>query len=136
MYKTIVVPVDVGNADRASAMLETAQRLGGGKAKIILTNIVEEIPTYIVDVIPGGYIENAKTNATAELTLIAQSAALDAEIEVRTGHASQGILALADEKKADAIVIASHRPGLQDYFLGSTASRIVRHAPCSVVVIR
>lgn len=136
MYKTIVVPVDVGNADRASAMLETAQRLGGGKAKIILTNIVEEIPTYIVDVIPGGYIENAKTNATAELTLIAQSAGLDAEIEVRTGHASQGILAIADEKKADAIVIASHRPGLEDYFLGSTASRIVRHARCSVVVMR
>ena len=136
MYQTIVVPVDVGNADRASIMLETAQRLGDNKAKIILTNIVEEIPLYIVDVIPGGYVEKAKSNAIAELTRIAESAALDAEIEVRTGHASQGILAVADEKKANAIIIASHRPGFEDYFLGSTASRIVRHAKCSVVVIR
>jgi universal stress protein F len=33
-------------------------------------------------------------------------------------------------------VIASHRPGIQDYFLGSTASRVVRHANCTVHVMR
>jgi len=36
----------------------------------------------------------------------------------------------------DLIVIASHRPGLKDYFLGSTAGRVVRHSPCAVHVIR
>jgi nucleotide-binding universal stress UspA family protein len=42
----------------------------------------------------------------------------------------------AKEIGADCIVAASHLPGLQDFFLGSTASRIVRHAECSVHVLR
>jgi nucleotide-binding universal stress UspA family protein len=117
-------------------MLETAQKLGGSSAKIILTNIVEEIPSYIAVQMPDGYGKEAQANAVGELTRIAKLAGLDAEIVVKVGHASQGILDVADEKKADAIIIASHRPGLQDYFLGSTASRVVRHAQCSVVVIR
>jgi universal stress protein F len=136
MYQTIVVPVDVSNSDKAGAMLETAQKLGGGSAKIILTNIVEEIPSYIAAQIPDGYGKKAQANAVDELTRIAKSAGSDAEIVVSVGHASRGILDVADEKKADAIIIASHRPGFQDYFLGSTASRVVRHAKCSVVVLR
>jgi len=43
---------------------------------------------------------------------------------------------VAQEKGVDLIIIASHRPGLQDYFLGSTAAKVVRHAKCSVLVIR
>ena len=42
-------------------------------------------------------------------------------------HNAQGV---------DLIIVASHRPGLQDYFLGSTAAKVVRHAKCSVLVIR
>ena len=40
------------------------------------------------------------------------------------------------ETNADLIVINSHKPGVEDYFLGSTASRVVRRAPCSVLVLR
>ena len=40
------------------------------------------------------------------------------------------------ETDTDCVVIASHRPGLQDYLLGSTAARVVRHAACSVHVLR
>jgi len=43
---------------------------------------------------------------------------------------------VAKEKDVDLIIIASHRPGLQDYFLGSTAAKVVRHATCSVLVVR
>ena len=38
--------------------------------------------------------------------------------------------------KADLIVMGSHRPELRDYLLGPNAARVVRHAPCSVVVVR
>ena len=34
------------------------------------------------------------------------------------------------------IMIASHKPGMSDYFIGSTASRVVRHSPVSVLVSR
>jgi len=136
MYETIIVPVDVSNADKAAVMLDTAQRLGGKSAKIILINIVEEIPGFVAARIPAEIGERVKAEAAEELGRIAKSTTLETAIEVRSGHAAQGILALADEKKADAIIIASHRPGFEDYFLGSTASRVVRHAKCSVVVIR
>ena len=46
------------------------------------------------------------------------------------------IIDFATSSGIDCIVIGSHRPGLSDYFLGSTASRVVRHAPCAVHVFR
>ena len=49
---------------------------------------------------------------------------------------NRAILAAAEERNADLIVIASHRPGLQQFLLGSTASRVVRHATCTVFVKR
>jgi nucleotide-binding universal stress UspA family protein len=37
---------------------------------------------------------------------------------------------------ADLIVVGSHRPVMSDYLLGSNAKTIVRHAQCSVLVVR
>jgi universal stress protein F len=136
MYKKIIVPVDVSNAEKAEAMLATARKLGDDSSVIVLMNVVEAIPGYIAAQIPGNYEEEGKAYSRGELERIAKAAGIPAEIEVRVGHASQGILDVADEKGADAIVIASHRPGLSDYFLGSTAARVVRYAPCTVVVLR
>ncbi|MGI9425093.1 MAG: universal stress protein [Hyphomicrobiaceae bacterium] len=136
MYETLIVPVDVSNADKAAVMLDTAERLGGKSGKIVLVNIIEAIPSYVAVQIPAEVGERVKAAAIEELSRIAKSTTLDTEIEVRSGHASQGILTVADEKNADAIIIASHRPSFEDYLLGSTASRVVRHANCSVVVVR
>ena len=47
MYKKILVPVDINHLDKANAMLETARKLGGDDAKIILAYVVEAIPTYV-----------------------------------------------------------------------------------------
>jgi nucleotide-binding universal stress UspA family protein len=37
---------------------------------------------------------------------------------------------------ADIIVVGSHRPVVSDYLLGSNAKTNVRHANCSVLVVR
>ena len=42
----------------------------------------------------------------------------------------------ADKINADVIVVAAHRPELKDYLLGPNAARVVRHAKCSVMVVR
>ncbi len=52
------------------------------------------------------------------------------------GHSSRTILDQASENSNDCIVMHSHRPSVQDYFLGSTAAHVVRHAGCSLHVIR
>ena len=136
MYKKIVVPVDLAHTDKAGTMIEAAKKLADDNAQIILTNIVEEVPSHIVAELPGGYAEKSSSTALKELHRIAKEAGFEVEIDVRIGQPAKAILAVADNNKADAIVIASHRPGLQDYLLGSTAARVVRHAGCTVVVIR
>ena len=55
---------------------------------------------------------------------------------VRFGDIYQEILAHADNIGADLIIVASHKPDIGNYLLGSTAAHIVRHASCSTLVIR
>ncbi len=57
---------------------------------------------------------------------------------VREGvSAHQEIVALAHECNCDLIVIGNHgRSGLSRMLTGSTAERVVRHAPCTVLVVR
>ncbi|MGI9464424.1 MAG: universal stress protein, partial [Aestuariivirgaceae bacterium] len=64
------------------------------------------------------------------------AAGVEADVEIRSGRPHHALVSLADEIDADLILIGSHDPGLQDYFLGSTASSVVRHAKCSVLVDR
>ncbi len=52
------------------------------------------------------------------------------------GHSARTIIDFARENGVDCIVIGSHRPGLSDYFIGSTTARVVRHAECAVHVQR
>lgn len=136
MYGKILIPVDVNQIDKADAMLETARKLGSDKSEIILAHIIETIPAYVAAQIPAEFTDKAKAEAHAALTKLSKQAVGFSQIEIRSGHAAEAILAIATEKDVDTIIIASHRPGFEDYFLGSTAARVVRHAKCSVVVIR
>lgn len=61
---------------------------------------------------------------------------MKAETIVKHGSVYEEILEAADEVKADQIVIGAHRPQLADYLLGPNTSRVVRHAKCSVNVVR
>lgn len=54
----------------------------------------------------------------------------------RHGTAYEEILAVAKDIGATMIVLGAHRPSLSDYLIGPTASRVVRHAECSVNVMR
>ncbi len=52
------------------------------------------------------------------------------------GHVYDVILKMSKKINADLIVMASHGPELKDYLLGPNAARVVRHAKCSVLVVR
>ncbi len=136
MYATILVPIDLHDAGKAKAMLDNARLLGGGSARIVLLNVVEDVPSYVAAELPSGIIAQQKEDATRALTELAQAEGLAAAIAVRSGQPASAILACAEEHKVDVVVIASHRPGFQDYLIGSTAARVVRHARCSVLVLR
>lgn len=136
MYKTIILPIDLAHEERTAPMLEAAQKLAGEGSKIVFVNIVEEVPSHMAPEFPSDILEKAKNHARDSLKGLAATTGVETEIEVKRGKAPSGILDIADKKGADLIVIASHKPGWGDFLLGSTAARVVRHAQCSVHVIR
>lgn len=136
MYSKILVPIDLHDAAKAKLMLDAARQLGDQGAGIVLVHVVEDIPTYVAAELPGGILAEQKEEAKRTLGDLAQAEAPGATVDVRIGQPASSILAAAEEHKVDVIVIASHRPGFQDYLIGSTAARVVRHARCSVLVIR
>lgn len=57
-------------------------------------------------------------------------------VDVRVGQPVEAILSAAEELQPDAIVLAASARGLLSRaFLGSTADKIIRRAPCPVVVV-
>lgn len=55
---------------------------------------------------------------------------------LRTGNSFYGIITAAQKRAADLIVIATHgHTRAKPVFLGSTAERVVRHAPCPVLTV-
>ena len=136
MFKTILVPIDVGNADNSNHIINIAAANADDNARIILLNVVEDIPKWVAVELPDGFLEKSYNDSRKQLEDIANASEFKPEADVRIGHPYQTILDTVREVDADLIVIASHQPGLQDYLLGSTAAKVVRHARCSVLVVR
>lgn len=136
MYNTILVPIDMGHVVEGKSTIDIAIDHASESSTIILLNVVEEIPNWAAINLPADIIEKSLETSRNELKAIANASGRKMKVEIRTGHSYNTILDVAEEKNADLIIIASHRPGLQDYFLGSTAAKVVRHAKCSVLVVR
>lgn len=135
MYKNILVPIATDHDPNTSAALNVARTLADAGAKITALTVVEAMPGYIESQLPEGQMD--RTKAEVEVGLKADlGGALDVTPVVVSGHSARTILDWADEHEVDCIVMASHRPDITDYFLGSTAARVVRHAKCAVHVMR
>ena len=135
MYKNILVPVSFEADRNAREALSVAQSLCADGGKISLLHVMEHLPQYATEYLPPDHLEKARTDISSGLTALSESVK-DAEVVVVEGHSARTILDYANEAGSDCIIIASHRPGMQDFFLGSTAARVVRHAKCAVHVVR
>ena len=136
MYKTILVPIDMAHIEKGKAMIDIAMAQGNKDTQTILLNVVEELPAWVASQLPSGVLDESRQSSLEELKAIADTANINVDVEVRAGHPYRTILEVADKSGAELIIVASHQPGLEDYFLGSTAAKIVRHAKCSVLVVR
>ncbi len=135
MYSHVLVPVSF-DAERDSAgALAVARLLAGDDGHISLLHVIEQVPAYAVAHLPAGYQSEARKAIETSLSEMVKTLP-DASAHVVTGHSGRAILDWAESHKPDCIVIASHRPGMQDLLLGSTAAKVVRHADCAVHVIR
>lgn len=140
MYKTILVPVDLAEPQACAAALDTAVKLAdAGEGTIRLIYVRPLMPVTYMEYVPATFEEGQQREAEAKLGDIAASVALPKErvsAVVRLGSLYHEVLAEAEEAGADLVVVGSHRPTMATYLLGSNATTIVRHAQCSVLVVR
>lgn len=135
MYANILVPVAPDHGAVIASAMQAARALLSSGGKITVLTVIEAIPSYVAQYLPQD--QQDRNRAEMEAALAAEfTGQPDVTVQVKVGHAAQTILDEAEDSKHDCVVIASHRPGLQDYFLGSTAARVVRHAQCGVHVLR
>ena len=136
MYNKILIPIDFAHEDQALDSINKANKLSA-EGEMILLHVVEDIPEYMQSYLPDEFkmdkVDNAKNKLKA---LLEKSEADNARIEVRKGRSYSNIMESADENAVNLIIINSHKPGFEDYLLGSTAAKVVRHASCAVLVER
>lgn len=135
MYHNILVPISFDAERDVTGSLKLAQLLATPDAQITLLHVVEHIPGYAISYMPTDYLTEARDAIQTELDQMAAKLP-NARGIVIEGHSGRSILDWADTNKPDLIIIASHRPGMQDLLLGSTAAQVVRHAGCAVHVVR
>lgn len=137
LYRSILIAIDLdapGSWERALAQAAELARSGGARLTLATVMTAEEMR--------GGQWSPAACReridvARARLAGLADGCAgLDPDLAVGSGRPAAAILDLARAADADLIVLASHRPGLRDYLIGGNAAHVVRHASCSVLVVR
>jgi len=134
MYKKIVVALGLDHGHGVKA-IDTARKLLAEGGEIVALHVIEPVPGFVKNYVstdPEPEIRNAAEEAIAERI----GERKDAEAVVLIGYPGPTVTEYAETIGADCIIVGSNKPELRDYLLGSTAARIVRHAPCSVHVLR
>src|SRR2546429_487271 len=140
--KKILVPIDF-SAQSKKAMDYALSFAKQFNAEVMLLHVIELTPlpapplTIVQDETTQAAVhENAAKHLAEWRNEISSQAAVKAS--VRNGispHAE--IVNAATEGNVDLIVLGTQgRTGLAHFLIGSTAERVVRHAPCPVLVVR
>jgi len=138
---TIVVALDT--SPRATSVLERAARLArASNAKLLLLRVVglpQDLPMEFYGISPNalpGQLVAAAQKALEAYRTNPVVAGVDTEVDAHIGTPWRTICQVAEDRKADLIVIGTHGHTVLDTLLGTTAARVVNHATCSVLVVR
>lgn len=133
--KEILVPVDFSNCSTKALMyaIPFAKQFG---ARITVAHIA---PYFVQP--PSLAIDDTQLleESRQALNKLAQDVGAHVKTQAvfRVGNPASKIVEVAQECAADLIIISTQgKSGLAHVFLGSTAERVVRHAPCPVLVVR
>lgn len=141
MYRDILLAVDLANRETQSKAVQTAIALAKDfRARL---HVISVVPDFGMSIVGGYFPKDFEKQALAgasktlhEFTAKVVPAGIEVQHIVGHGTIYREILHYADKTGCDLIVMASHRPELQDYLLGPNAARVVRHAKQSVLVVR
>ena len=135
MYKHILIPVVLGEGHDHEGSFAIARLLADADARFTVVYVREPIPGYLAAEIPDDVLDASRRGFEEDLQHLA-TALPGARSVILSGHAGRAIVDYANADEIDCIVLASHKPGPRNLFLGSTANRVVHEARCAVHVIR
>ncbi len=141
----IIVPTDF--SDYSDLALKRAVDLAEAcQAKIYLVHVVEEAPDiFALDrfdkegqkKIMKDLEKQSKELFEKQIGNFPEAQKVDIETTVLRGVATKEILKFQKQVKADMLVISTHgQTAFEEFFWGNTASKLIRHAQCSVLVVR
>jgi nucleotide-binding universal stress UspA family protein len=140
MYRRIVLAVDLSEpAAEPKGLKEALELAAAGRGELRLVNVQPLLPATFMDYVPADFDAAQEARAKDALAgILAKIASPNVQLSsvVASGGVYHELLREAQEWGADLIVVGSHRPVMSDYLLGSNAKTIVRHAQCSVLVVR
>ncbi|MBV8664328.1 MAG: universal stress protein [Hyphomicrobiales bacterium] len=140
MFHRIVLAVDLADSAATPKGLDQAIELAahsGGQLRLV--NVQPLLPATFMEYVPADFDDEQERRAHIALKEVAAKISLPKErvsTVISSGGVYHELLREATEWGADLIVVGSHRPVMSDYLLGSNAKTIVRHAQCSVLVVR
>ncbi|MFP3866788.1 MAG: universal stress protein [Desulfobacteraceae bacterium] len=140
MFKKILLAYDGSEgAKRALALGIDLARMH--QAKLCALAVWERLPRF------SGTIDEVKEEKEfadrqygeilSDAQVQAQESGLEMQTILRLGHPAQTIVQVATEGQYDLILMGhSGLSGVWAKFLGTTAEKVSRHAPCSVLIVR
>lgn len=135
--RRILVPMDF--SEQAKTALRYAGSFAENSGASLFVIHVIESPQALPDMPPGPQ-EDVERTVIDQLAAVARkevSPFVPVNPMVRTGKAHQEIVHVAKDFGVDMIIISTHGfTGMKHIFVGSTAERVVRYAPCPVLVVR
>ncbi len=140
MFKQILAAVDLDHREHAEKILRVAVDTANTySAGLLVMSVIDAVQPVVSQQLPEGYEKMAMKRTRQDLARLLKNAELvegEVGISARFGDIYREILVQAEKSAVDLIVIGSHKPHATDFLLGTNSSRVVRHASCSVFVVR
>ncbi|WP_028305267.1 universal stress protein [Oceanospirillum maris] len=140
MYNTVLIPMDLEHENMFPKAVALAQQLIGDENGEIHAIYVDQ------NMIHNGnfslssdtvkQVQNDMKQQVKSLFKKHVPEHLRGKCRVKEGVVYDTVLETAEKLKPEVIIVAAGRPGLSSYLLGSNAEKILRHAQCSVFVVR
>ena len=141
MVNEVLFAVDLNAPEAQQKALDAAlDRVRLSKSRLHVLTVVPDLGIGMVSTyFPENFEQNVLKETDKRLRdYVKAKVPSDIPVQhtVAQGTIYREIIRHANAIKADLIVMASHRPELKDYLLGPNASHVVKHADCSVLVVR
>ena len=140
MFKNVLLAIDLNEPTSWARALPAALEVCKPSAATLhVIYVAAEVNVQVATFFPAEANERLYEQARADLEAWLREhvpAGIDVRPIVAQGNVYRQIMDAARRIGADLIVMASHKPSLSDYLLSANAAHVVRHAACSVMVVR